>query len=43
MVDEIYKMLGKNRLHDLGFDIPKGEVTHQEAVVLDKAKASFYI
>ena len=37
-VGEIYKILGKNRLRALGFDISKGEVTHQEAVALNKAE-----
>ena len=30
-------ILGKNRLCNLGFDIPRGKVTAQQAVMLDKA------
>ena len=29
--------LGKNRLHNLGFDIPRGKVTARQAVMLNKA------
>ena len=29
---------GKNRLHNLGFDIPRGKVTAREAVMLKKVK-----
>ena len=38
MVKEIKKMLGKERLHALGFDIPKGKVTAQEAVMLNRVE-----
>ena len=31
-------ILGKNRLRNLGFDIPRGKVTAQEAVMLDRVK-----
>ena len=31
-------ILDKNRLRDLGFDIPRGKVKPQEAAVLDKAE-----
>ena len=34
----IADILGKNRLHNLGFDIPRGRVTAQEAVMLNKVK-----
>ena len=30
-------ILGKNRLHKLGFNIPVGKVTAQQAVMLNKA------
>ena len=30
-------ILGKNRLRNLGFDIPRGEVTAQQVVMLNKA------
>ena len=30
-------ILGKNRLRNLGFDIPRGKVTAQQAVMLNKA------
>ena len=30
-------ILGKNRLHRLGFDIPRGKVTARQAVMLNKA------
>ena len=30
-------ILGKNRLRNLGFDIPRGKVTAQQAVILNKA------
>ena len=33
----IADILGKNRLHNLGFDIPRGKVTAREAVMLNKA------
>ena len=38
MVDKTYKILGKSRLHAFGFDLSKGNVTHQQAVSLNKAK-----
>ena len=31
-------ILGKNRLHRLGFNIPVGKVTAQQAVMLTKAQ-----
>ena len=31
-------ILGKNRLRNLGFDIPRGKVTAQQAVMLNKAE-----
>ena len=34
----IADILGKNRLHNLGFDIPWGKVTAREAVMLSKVK-----
>ena len=34
---EIMKILGKNRLRRLGFNIPVGKVTAQQAVMLNKA------
>ena len=34
----IADILGKNRLRNLGFDIPRGKVTAQEAVMLNKVK-----
>ena len=37
-VGEIAKILGKKRLHDLGFDSPKGKVTARQAVMLNKMK-----
>ena len=33
----IADILGKNRLHRLGFDIPVGKVTARQAVMLNKA------
>ena len=30
-------ILGKNRLRNLGFDIPRGKVTARQAVMLNKA------
>ena len=30
-------ILGQNRLHNLGFDIPRGKVTARQAVMLNKA------
>ena len=38
MVGEIAEILGKNRLRNLGFDIPKGKLKAQQAVVLNKVK-----
>ena len=38
MVGEIAEILGKNRLRNLGFDIPRGQVTAQEAVALNEAE-----
>ena len=35
-VGEIAEILCKNRLHKLGFDIPKGKVTARQAVMLNK-------
>ena len=35
---EIARILGKNRLHNLGFDVPWGKPTPQRAVVLNKAE-----
>ena len=35
---EIKKILGKNRLHKLGFDIPRGKVTAEQAVMLNRVK-----
>ena len=34
----IADILGKNRLRNLGFDIPRGKVTAREAVMLKKVK-----
>ena len=33
----IAEILGKNRLHRLGFNIPVGKVTAQQTVMLNKA------
>ena len=33
----IVEILGKNRLRDLGFDIPKGKLTAQQATLLNRA------
>ena len=38
MVKEIDKILGVKRLCNLSFDIPKGKVTAEQAVALNKAK-----
>ena len=38
MVGNVYKILGKNRLRALGFDISKGKPTRQQAVILNKAE-----
>ena len=35
---EMGDILGKNRLHKLGFDIPWGKVTARQAVMLNKAE-----
>ena len=37
-VGMIVDILGKNRLRNLGFDIPSGKVTAREAVMLNKVK-----
>ena len=37
-VKDIMKILGKEGLHDLDFNIPKGKVTSQQAVLLNKAE-----
>ena len=37
-VKEIMKTLGKEGLHDLDFNVPKGKVTSQQAVLLNKAE-----
>ena len=37
-VGEIVEILGKNRLRNLGFDIPKGKLTTRQAVMLNKVK-----
>ena len=34
----IVEILGKNRLHDLGFDIPKGKLTAWRAAMLNRAE-----
>ena len=36
-VEMLADILGKNRLHNLGFDIPRGKVTAHQAVMLNKA------
>ena len=36
-VGMIADILGKNRLHRLGFNIPVGHITAQQAVMLNKA------
>ena len=35
---DIRKILGKNRLHKLGFDIPRGKVTAEQAVMLNRVE-----
>ena len=35
---KLKNILGKNRLCDLGFDVPKGKVTPQEAVMLNRVE-----
>ena len=37
LVGMLADILGKNRLHRLGFNIPVGKVTAQQAVMLNKA------
>ena len=37
-VGEIAEILGKNRLRNLGFDIPKGKLTARQAVMLNRVK-----
>ena len=37
-VGVIAEILGKNRLRDLGFDIPKGKLTAQQAALLNTAE-----
>ena len=37
-VGEIAEILGKNRLCNLGFDIPKGKLTARQAVMLNRVK-----
>ena len=37
-VGMITDILGKNRLHNLGFDIPRGKVPAREAIMLNKVK-----
>ena len=41
-VKEIKKILGKNRLHNLDFGIPRGKVTAREAVMLNKVKEEMH-
>ena len=38
LVGEIKDILGKNRLRNLGFDIPKGKLTAQQAVMMNRVK-----
>ena len=38
LVGMIADILGKNRLHNLGFDIPKGKLTARQAVMLHRVK-----
>ena len=38
LVKEIKKILGKNRLHSLGFDILRGKVTARQAVMLNRGE-----
>ena len=38
LVGEITDILGKNRLRNLGFDIPKGKLTAQQAVLMNRVK-----
>ena len=37
-VGEMAEILGKNRLHNVGFDIPKGKLTAWQAVMLNRVK-----
>ena len=37
-VGEMAEILGKNRLHNVGFDIPKGKLTARQAVMLNRVK-----
>ena len=37
LVGMLADILGKNRLRNLGFDIPRGKVTARQAVMLNKA------
>ena len=37
LVGMLANILGKGRLHNLGFDIPRGKVTARQAVMLNKA------
>ena len=37
LVGMLADILGKNRLRNLGFDIPRGKVTARQAVILNKA------
>ena len=37
-VGEIYKILGKNRLRDLSFDMPGGKPTPQQFVILNRVE-----
>ena len=38
VVDKIDKVLGKNRLQDLGFDIPNSKITARQAIALSKTE-----
>ena len=42
LVKEIEKILGKKGLCDLGFDIPAGKVTPQEAVMLNRVEEGLH-
>ena len=37
-VDAIEKILGKKKLRNLGFDVPRGEVTAEQATMLNRVK-----
>ena len=39
----IAEILGNNKLRDLGFDIPKGKLTAQQATVLTEQKKSYLL